>query len=1775
MLIALFLIPLVVYLIAYRFLPKYPQSLPLFGAIGVAFISLLTLTFTISQTSLWTNGKRIVWTGVKSNTSEITIGGNNETAVTGWANNSFAPKVSAKVIDEQIELEISGGDGFVKNDSTGQFLNGEIISDAEQKTLENYVFTKNESWFFWKADTLNISKDGTLTLTVDLPSPKSPRVYNLDRLIEKAAQDLTPTDEAKYGWFDSIFSWFSANDPAQAKARFETVETLKIWAQSVRLMKSEPSRFYEFWKDSEVRLLPIESATPPQKCELPCQFSVLWANSKVVAEFAKVKENNQLVLQYLPPMRNFSPMPPEEAKDKLIVTDEALPDDFVYTLPLGKSEKLGSEQEKGRATLDLKELQKPADRNLPDILEKTNDKACQSLPEKVSAEVNCLSIRGEKLNFIFSLLEDIPSRFWIFALSILSLITFAVGLLLANAYLPTENRWAIYGLCAAIWNFLMLRLLLAVRYAIDPAYLDSHSIGDVTFALTGLGLMPGFLLLIARLRNDENRNLDADTIKKHKLLSLGYTLILFGVFLINFYFSRNFIWKNLPDSFLISYTGMWILLGLFLLYLILQINYFYNSKKDENGNMQSNNPFAKFLNFIFIDVWNGPQRLAIVAQEGWESFVSSPKILDADNKFWQLFRLIILFFLIALLGGWILGIADLIFTQVLLPIYLCGIPIILLLAAKAVDPGADYECPSGFYLKLLPISAVLIIPFFVGVFIIGDAGSIYAYLAAFIPLIFILLKRCNSRRFAIFPAVIIGILIFGFLFVIYDKFFDSFKLLPESVAPRILAFREGRDFQNHLLASDAGSGHNDIGLDVTDITNTYQHLWENEAIAQEGGWLGFGFGEAPVRLSQVRQDTIQYDSVFSFFIVGDYGLIGGILLLLLYFVPLILIFIAGRKHFDVGYALAMVIAGAFLIEGLTHAAMNLWVVPLTGRSIPLLAVHSFKGDLLRWLIFFAFAVSAMFWRHDKNGKLSKKAATIFSDGKADFAPAANQEKEVSKAARFSQDVKNFFFKPKEMWRQILLIFIFPAIYFVFIVCAGIIIWFDSSIRVFNWNFVKENTNGAIDVGVIRVEQDKDKNEECPKLVLNEENYRLKWTKKNSETSFLAQQINRFNALECKERLGQGVFSDFQDKLKTVTDFEGYQKILDEMRQNDAPARPPRKPFLLAVERVSEDNIENQAPPFAVSFNPAFNVYRSFQVEEAKNQVPEISFAGGEKLLGAAWVKGKWVTASNTNPSLLSWTDWMGDALTSEWKRLKNEKVEQNYKELSLDPKLHMSTLSFVDRKGIELHKQNISGKSKLPPRVGLTVLRLSSKANNGAALALGSFPRTTSGKKWKTLCYKDKESKEDKKNCIWLPPAQTVEKRFPYSLRQLYGGDRNFENSVVMGSSTKPIWAAAVLAVHPTLNLEQDFRVSASGGSDNLIFGINTGEKGWTVHQSSAQWVDFNRFLAESNNRYQVLFSFLGLAKSDKNEILTEQNSLNSSNLVTMKNQLWNKTPVFADNINFSPKNPRTITNLDDTDLARKLRSLYGINTYHREEREQKTDYSLYMNSFWTKNESDDLPQKVGDLPSKKGVQHSFPPVILPARVNLKLNRLCPPPQKLDSPPQLNWNCQPRDFVSLLLGGGENRWSNVQIAAAFGASVTGKPILPHIINNEIIPTFNNREEFVSIAEKLRPGLREVVFGKNGTARPYFSAKSLEILSSLDKAGYKVFAKTGTLEVEGTSGNTSRLLLAIVKFEDGDPKKIKSGLVFSIFAQQTSQGTATKWLGEFIIENEADIRRLLG
>lgn len=393
-----------------------------------------------------------------------------------------------------------------------------------------------------------------------------------------------------------------------------------------------------------------------------------------------------------------------------------------------------------------------------------------------------------------------------------------------------------------------------------------------------------------------------------------------------------------------------------------------------------------------------------------------------------------------------------------------------------------------------------------------------------------------------------------------------------------------------------------------------------------------------------------------------------------------------------------------------------------------------------------------------------------------------------------------------------------------------------------------------------------------------------------------------------------------------------------------------------------------------------------------------------------------------------------------------------------------------------------------------------------------------------------------------MPPARWLEQFASRSVRNLYLVDRNFDR-IVAGSSTKPIIAGAALIVHPIIF--NSFRVQ--GGyelNETDIFGIIVQPK-WRMSASRSlnydNWCDFASYLAVSDNRYQIRLGFLALAERTGGSVAraAPRASAMEESLDGGRNP-WRWYPRFPAGIAFSHRNSGEIESLDRTPFAEKLRDMFSISVRHGERD--------YRTSFWTGEEASDV------RPDKGNRNRAFD-VISPQAPDFELDKIT----------------TPREYVSLLFGGGTNLWSNVDLAAAFTTAVRGQPVLPHIVKGKKTVPLPSRIRFQEIAARLRQGLQHTALTRGGTAYASLNeTNALPWLRSLPRT--RVYAKTGTLSVDDWTIATSRIVMALMNYNrSGNPEK---GIVLSLFVEEADAGVASRWIGEFLVENRGWLETML-
>jgi hypothetical protein len=982
----------------------------------------------------------------------------------------------------------------------------------------------------------------------------------------------------------------------------------------------------------------------------------------------------------------------------------------------------------------------------------------------------------------------------------------------------------------------------------------------------------------------------------------------------------------------------------------------------------------------------------------------------------------------------------------------------------------------------------------------------------------------------------------------------------------------------------------------------------------------------------VRQDTVQYDSAFSFFILSEYGWIGGISLLLLYCVPLVLVIISGKEVFDVGHGIATVVCGAFVLSAIVHAAMNWGNLPFTGRNLPLLSVNSFS-DLLLWLLLLGLAMQAMLWRVSGDDGRLKDSLSLLSNS------------------------------PITRWKRVGLL-LPPMVLLLWSAVIGIRIIHDKELDYgFDWHGLLADVNAKIAQGDLHF--NKTTLDIEPSMSLN---------------TLLGQEIARFNALSREEKL-EGTTtrnpSDFRAQLKRVRNLKDYDDLLVRLHSEDQDPIAHKRPVLFELSAPEkwadvDETIPAVDADYRLSANRAYNSRVNFHTGTDQDEFPQVALREGAKgtysvqgsnyeflladhpaeriqdravvlaqagtglsvlesgdmnvpkarvslrfhkthkaaftqttfgefevrqdglyyrpdniktvlrnpaskvphalqggiwhlvqprdviesaeylakdfrprmaidrsargaLVGPAWANGEWVLAYDPDP-FIPWTSEFAQALWIEWRHADGAvhiQLAARYGGLTLSSSLQRSAQAFVARKGREWHAELLAQhgwRQALPPRVALTVADLPS----GEVLALGGWPRMNSGHRWITSLTGGA-----------IPDVAWLEQHAPKSIRQRYVGDRNFDR-LLMGSSTKPLWAAAVLSMHPQLS--RNFMVRGPKGAEDEVFGIHITPEWQILHESSSlrggQWCDFEAYLARSDNRYHIRLGFLGLVDPGaSSQFPTGANSASDRESMDGGRSMWRRVPEFPAEISFNETNPSLLRNLQARPLATHMHNMFGVGV-------ERGDIREHRFSFWTGNEADDW--------------------LNPANENRSINPFFAgiSPES----PQLAMDSirNPRGYITLLLGGGENLWANVDFAGAFATAVQGRPILTHITRNT--RTVSEREEFPEISAQLRSGLTDVFEDNLGTAHSQFlRTGALAMVHSLPDV--RIYGKTGTLSEESGLPSTSRLVLTLVQSNGNGT--IRKGLSFSLVVERGKVGLASEWLGEYLVSESQFLRAYFG
>jgi cell division protein FtsI/penicillin-binding protein 2 len=501
-----------------------------------------------------------------------------------------------------------------------------------------------------------------------------------------------------------------------------------------------------------------------------------------------------------------------------------------------------------------------------------------------------------------------------------------------------------------------------------------------------------------------------------------------------------------------------------------------------------------------------------------------------------------------------------------------------------------------------------------------------------------------------------------------------------------------------------------------------------------------------------------------------------------------------------------------------------------------------------------------------------------------------------------------------------------------------------------------------------------------------------------------------------------------------------------------------------------------------------------------------------------------------------------DAVVADARRAAGGSRDDFDVHLTLDPFLHhrvdRAVGDFAERYGRRL------------PRAAVTVL----DAASGRLLALGSHPGAEALERW--------EVAEDG------------------TRRELLRRNHNFLQHPV-GSAAKPFLAAAALATRPAL---AGLRVPCTPAAQpETLLGYDMGPynlPGDCAGRGEDGTVDLGSFLEVSSNRYMLYLGLLAMAEWDASGPVDLRGAEPlppgaGYTVAGRTHTLPPRLPIvrYEDDVPGDDLTPLQEV-AQQTDLADRFEELFAQGArYRREGTIEGMDLELWqpvLRAAYGAGGGEEAPRRAAAL--------GFSPVA-PEEVNLRLNLA----QHLR-----------RDLYTVLLGNGDNRWSNVQLAEALARLVTGRRVEAQLVERVTVPVdgAGGDDGADAAAEVLwdagaRPappplaggladearqrilaGMRRAVTSPHGTASAV--GRVLAQLNRRAPAGveYRALGKTGTptlpLEVvrrgpveaapdavRTYSGNrqvvSGVLVLAVERWEDG----VAEELVLAVFVD--SQG----------------------
>ncbi|MGD1063710.1 MAG: hypothetical protein ABR860_10660 [Terracidiphilus sp.] len=1808
-------------------------------------VSALLLLRMVDNPGRWKDHTQIAWVGIAPvGGNSLTLGSPSAGAVPGWPGNHIAPTINfTSGPGGQITLQSYGGGGFVL-DSKDNVLYGASLDQNQNVTDhdgDSYTLSVRKRGWILRKWQIGVLRNGQ-----NLVQNGEGEVIASETSVVNLAAELDRT----------IRRMRAQSDPEAGP--------LSRWAAQIQLLLTDSNHAYYVIASEP------GSGIQPKSSQLPVGsvMTIRWPRLKLSVRLESIDGAPRLI--FLPPFRQSSPLPPEDAPapvpTRLEIEAMPAPGDKAFLLPIGALPEphvealLVNGQFSGQPVVDAAQI--------------------PGVTSSFDAVI-------EPFHFYLDTDRDVPASWhsgaagaglpmflpllviWLGYVSCLAQIA-----LLYDDTVEPRTLITLLGISLAAWAVLSARVGLAFRYAANPGTVDALAINGLTLSFGALAFLPGFILVLAFL----------GAVRKQEAEDLGWFRLLPAVNLFVFIAIPALVWHMWPLLHW-SQTGVG----------------FFSSFR---AAFSAEKPCGLFLLLWFVScVWLWRRARRTSRQSLDDRFVNLEEALtELWARQWQRREIAMVSFVILLV--FLAALITRLFPSLYGPGKEAFAPLCQLFGlAVLLVPGKGQlhsvgrarlrkKSLIGIFLILLPCC---ILP----VFGFDDPGGMVGGLALFLPFLFVVLLGDHRPLAKWWAGAFIVVFVAGVLLAFFPGWA---KHWPRVYTRVTLAEHTSKWAQDQWLAQQA-YGKNGDSL-AQQFAFGDEHRWANLRMIRIGAYTGVGFGNSSPRKAGIALNTVQADSTYAFYVASEHGAWGGVFILLLAALPLALV---GWRHWHASGAswlteLLYIIAGAFFLETLAQVLMNsMQIIPFTGRNLPLLSVSSLS-DVLRWSVLFSCAVLIMVadrdpqdeavaksWHwtakalaaavfivcvspifiliqgqladktlespkpggeialgavpptYDRDAEVRSQLEQIRNELKFESATdrivfTSPEEENRNRDTQLQQEIERFNGLPDSLkivspggnsLRS-------PSDQKKFVADITSLTTVDGYMKLMDqWKKDASPAQSATLPPLFRVEErfpvaDAGQFPESGKPTytiqanpaydavidldtrLTPDGLKTIAWRNGSGDSWLLEgpgvQVTITAGAGANDQRAKVILSPMKGvnhqidwftasaqqtsgKLEIVLNCpsDGGWKIPFLHREK----RPPAQTALVDIDAQGSGITLSSADlklAYQLAGSAGFKDFSGkvtlhngarFRPRQSVCKLPQepiftLTHSSAGALVGAAWVDGEWDAAYDTS-ARLTWLEQLARFSQSERDK------QLNFDRVTLDPKLQAAAQASVEEHGRELQKRllaaaiplcsnvdcgatpsdggaRIPQKTQmqrmearrlfLPPRVAISIMNL-----DGEVLALAGWPRSSTTDEWETVMSADGKSRIDVH-----PPAQWLATQAPAAIRNRYLGDRNFD-LLVAGSSTKPIWAAASLDVNPRL-----VHLSVRGTKvDHTLFGIEIPGAPWNGTATDDRWIDFTHYLADSNNNYQVRLNFLGLGRPDPgpNVAEVERNKdgsefHTSSKLETFTNEPWYRAPDLGA-YGFSHKTPAKLQGLAYSQLAQAMLAHFPVNI--DETNRVRRSYDI---SFWSGNEADNLTGTEG-VEERWGQLSS----ISPAATNFAFDATSPD-QHL---PEFG---SPRAFISVLLGGSTNTWSNLDLPSSIYTAMSGRPIVPHI--GMLAQTESTRDPLRrEVFDPIRTGLQEMI--QSGTGASFLSDKlgGAHALSRSMGPEYNFYAKTGTLETLEETRESGDLALArivlIIIPKGADKSRAHKGLILSLVSEYGGMSTsesnsAVEWVSEFVLDN---------